>query len=556
MNKIKKEYGDKVRILFKHNPLPFYKEAPYASQASLAAGMQGKFWPMHDKLFANQRKLKKDQVDGYAKEIGLDMAKFKADVNSASVKKQISKDQKIARQFGARGTPNFFINGRKLTGARPYPSFKTIIDEEIKKAEGLLKAGTPKAGIYAALTAKGKTKATAPARRPKADDKTVYKMPVSANDFSKGPADALVTIVEFSEFQCPFCTRVLPTLNKIHKKYGSDVRVIFKHNPLPFHKDAPLASQAGIAAGKQGKFWPMHDIMFKNQRKLKPTDIDGYASKLGLDMNKFKADLNSPAVKAQVKADQAVARQFGARGTPNFFINGRKLVGAQPLASFTRVIDEELKKAKALMAKGTPRNQVYTTLTKKGATKAAAPARRKAPPPDTKVYNVPVDNTDAIKGNKNAKITIVEFSEFQCPFCSRVGPTLKRIQKEYGNKVRIVFKHNPLSFHKDAPAASAAAEAAGKQGKFWEMHDLLFKNQRALKRANLDSYAKELGLDMKRFAADIDSPAIKSKIAKHQALATQLKARGTPHFFVNGRRLRGAQPFPKFKALIDEMLKK
>ncbi|MEE2789336.1 MAG: thioredoxin domain-containing protein [Myxococcota bacterium] len=558
MDKIKKEYGDKVRIVFKHNPLPFHKEAPYASKAALAAGMQGKFWPMHDKLFENQRKLKKDQVDGYAKELGLDMAKYEADIKSPAVQKHITTDQAIARQFGARGTPNFFVNGRKITGARPFPSFKTIIDEEIKKAEALIKAGTPKAEVYAKLTAKGKTKAAPPAPRggAKADDKTVYKMPVSTKDYAKGPADALVTIVEFSEYQCPFCTRVLPTLDQVTKKYGKDVRIIFKNNPLPFHKDAPLAAQAGIAAGKQGKFWPMHDVLFKNQKKLKAADIEGYAKGLGLDMAKFNADLNSADVKAQVKADMDVARQFGARGTPNFFINGRKLVGAQPLASFTKVIDEELKKAKALVAKGTPRNQVYAALTKNGATKAAAPAPRKAPPQDTKVYDVPVDATDTIKGNKNAKITIVEFSEFQCPFCSRVNPTLAKIQKEYGDKVRIVFKHNPLSFHKDAPLAAAAAEAAGKQGKFWEMHDLLFKNQRALKRNNLDGYAKELGLDMTKFAADIESPAIKKKIANHQAQAQALKARGTPHFFVNGRRLRGAQPFPRFKALIDEMLKK
>ena len=88
-------------------------------------------------------------------------------------------------------------------------------------------------------------------------------------------------------------------------------RIVFKHNPLPFHKDAPLAAQAGIAAGKQGKFWPMHDIMFKNMKKLKQADLEGYASSLGLNMAKFKTDLNAADVKAQVKADMAVARQFG-----------------------------------------------------------------------------------------------------------------------------------------------------------------------------------------------------------------------------------------------------
>jgi protein-disulfide isomerase len=177
----------------------------------------------------------------------------------------IKRDQQLASTFGARGTPNFFINGRKVTGARPFPAFKTIIDEEIKKAEALLKKGTPKANIYAELTKNGKTKAAAPAARkaPK-EDKIVYTVPVSANDMVKGGKNAKITIVEFSEFQCPFCSRVNPTISKIQKEYGDKVRVVFKHNPLSFHKDAPLAAEAALAAAAQGKGWEMHDILFKN----------------------------------------------------------------------------------------------------------------------------------------------------------------------------------------------------------------------------------------------------------------------------------------------------
>ena len=104
--------------------------------------------------------------------------------------------------------------------------------------------------------------------------------------------------------------------------------------------------------------------------------------------------------------------------------------------------------------------------------------------------------------------------------------------------------------------AARASIAAGKQGKFWQMHDILFKNMRQLKPNNLQAYAKELGLDMAKFNADLNSDAAKKQVAADQAQARELKARGTPHFFVNGRRLRGAQPFPRFKALIDEMLKK
>jgi protein-disulfide isomerase len=557
LKQIQETYGDKVRIVFKHNPLPFHKDAPAAAKAALAAGEQGKFWEMHDLLFTNTKKLKSEDFKGYAKQLGLDMAKFEADSKDPKFDKVIAEDQKLGQQFGARGTPHFFVNGRRIAGAQPFPNFKKLIDEEITKAEALIKKGTPRANVYAAVTAKGATKAAAPSRpnAPADDTKTVYKMPAD-QAFAKGPADALVTIVEFSEFQCPFCTRVLPTIKQIQDTYKDKVRVVFRHNPLPFHKDAPLASQAALAAGEQGKFWEMHDVLFANQKKLKPENISEYAGKLGLDMAKFNADLQSDKVKNTIKRDQQLAATFGARGTPNFFINGRQVTGARPFPAFKTIIDEEIKKAEALVNKGTAKSNVYAELTKNGKTKAAGPAPRQAPPEDKTVYTVPVNANDMVKGNKNAKITIVEFSEFQCPFCARVNPTISQIQKEYGDKVRIVFKHNPLSFHKDAPLAAEAALAAAAQGKGWEMHDVLFKNQRALKRDQLEKYATELGLNMTQFKADLDGGKFKAQVAADQKLAADLKAGGTPHFFINGRRLRGAQPFPAFKALIDEMLKK
>ncbi len=170
-------------------------------------------------------------------------------------------------------------------------------------------------------------------------------IPVGTSYAKGGGKDAPVTIIEFSDFQCPFCSRVNPTLEKIKEKYGDKVRVVFKHNPLPFHKQAPYASQAALAAGMQGKFWEMHDKLFENQKALQPEQVDGYAKDLGLDMEKYKKDVNSKAVKDQVDADMKLATKVGARGTPNFMINGKQLSGAQPLDRFTAVIDEQLKAA-------------------------------------------------------------------------------------------------------------------------------------------------------------------------------------------------------------------
>ena len=299
----------------------------------------------------------------------------------------------------------------------------------------------------------------------------------------------------------------------------------------------------------------MHDKLFANQRALQADKIEGYATEIGLDLSKFKADLASSKFKEQIKRDQALASSIGAGGTPNFFINGKKLVGAQPFDNFKKVIDAELATAKAMEKKGVARAKIYEETIKNGATKPAAPARAAAEP-DNKVYDVKVNPNDYIKGNKNAKITIVEFSDFQCPFCSRVEPTMKQVLDTYGDKVRVVFKHNPLSFHKDAPGASAAALAAGSQGKFWEMHDILFKNQRALQRDKLEGYAQEIGLNMEKFKADLDGDKFKAQIDADIAQARSLGASGTPTFFINGKKLRGAQPFASFKQIIDEELKK
>jgi protein-disulfide isomerase len=122
------------------------------------------------------------------------------------------------------------------------------------------------------------------------------------------------------------------------------VRVVFKHMPLSFHKNAPAAHAAAEAAGMQNKFWEMHDSIFKNQRELSPATFEKYAGEIGLDIKKFKEDLASKALSDRIDEDLSQARKLGVTGTPAFFINGRFLSGAQPISSFTRLIDEALKK--------------------------------------------------------------------------------------------------------------------------------------------------------------------------------------------------------------------
>jgi protein-disulfide isomerase len=185
-----------------------------------------------------------------------------------------------------------------------------------------------------------------------------------------------------------------------------------------------------------------------------------------------------------------------------------------------------------------------------------APAAARAGRPDPNKHYAINTKGSPRRGPEKAQLDLVEFSDFQCPFCSRVNPTLNQINKEYGDQVAIVFKHLPLRMHSKAPAAHAAAEAAHRQDKFWEMHDLIFANQRELTQEKYEEYAQQLGLDMDRFRKDSASPAVKKKVDADAAEAARLGVTGTPGFFVNGRFVSGAKPFESFKQLIDEELKK
>jgi protein-disulfide isomerase len=179
-------------------------------------------------------------------------------------------------------------------------------------------------------------------------------------------------------------------------------------------------------------------------------------------------------------------------------------------------------------------------------------ARAGRPDPGRR-YSVATEDSPAM-GPEDAKVAIVEFIDFQCPFCSRVNATLERVRDRYGKDVRVVFKHLPLRMHPRAPAAHAAAEAAHRQGRFWEMHDKIFSNQREMSPQKYVEYAGELGLDLEQFQSDVASASVKSRVDADAAEAARLGITGTPGFLINGRFLSGARPFESFQAVIDEEL--
>ena len=172
-----------------------------------------------------------------------------------------------------------------------------------------------------------------------------YDVPVAADDPFYGDAKAAVTIVEFSDFQCPYCLRAMPTLKQVQQKYGSRVRVVWKDFPLfRIHPEALKAAEAGRCAEEQGKFWPYHDRLFANQNALMVDDLKKHAQDLSLDTARFNMCLDASKYAARVKEGIDAGNALGVSSTPTLFINGRILPGAYPIEEISAVIDEELQR--------------------------------------------------------------------------------------------------------------------------------------------------------------------------------------------------------------------
>jgi predicted DsbA family dithiol-disulfide isomerase len=156
----------------------------------------------------------------------------------------------------------------------------------------------------------------------------------------RGAPMGQVTIIEFSDFECPYCGRTHPIVQEVLREFEGQVRVVFFNYPLPGHPHAMPAARAAVAAGNQGKFWEMHDVLFEHQQALEEEDIDGYARQIGLDMERFHADLRSPETQRRVEADREAGHDIEVQGTPTLVINGRRF--AENPSSLAAYIREEL----------------------------------------------------------------------------------------------------------------------------------------------------------------------------------------------------------------------
>jgi protein-disulfide isomerase len=535
--------GGEVVLIYYDFPLTsIHPQATAAANAARCAGEQGAaaYWAMHDRLFANPDQWSIQDANAvfsqYGQELGLEMEPFDECLASAKHNAAIQADLDLGLARGVNSTPSFFINDQPLVGAQPLPAFTNAIATVQEGGQIAAQTSDPPSGPVVVPT---------PAAIP--DDNVAGAL---------GDPDAPVRIVEYSDYQCPYCQRhSLETLPQIMSQMieAGQVYYIFKDFPIEsIHPLARAAANAARCAGDQDAYWQMHDALFESQNQWANQGAGvnevfaTLATDLALDVDTFNECVATGRHDAVVQASIDEALSLGVRSTPTFFIDGYPVAGAYPFDTFAFIVEH----AEA----GT-----LAELFRQQAEEAAA--QQQTPPEPSGPVAVPVDDAYSI-GDPDAPVTIVEYTDYQCPFCLRhfqqTFPLLKANYIDTG-QVRYVFKDLPLtSIHPQAFAAAEAARCAGEQEAYVAMHDVLFSKQEEWSgrsdATNLFSqYAAQLALDTARFDACLSNRQYEAAVTADLEEGIGFGVRGTPTFFINGHYLSGAQPYSVFEQIISSL---
>ncbi len=410
VEQVLKAYPKDVKVVWMAHPRPFRPKAMLAAIAGREVyRQQGNtaFWAFHRLLFEHPYTHSEQNLVRWAQQVGADGATVKAALRTRAHEATLIAERLQARAIGVRLTPTLYINGRKWFDPRTAAYLKQIVDQEIAAADRVIgTGGVTKKTYYAHLMrtarvswrspygrglgggtgglGKGRKRYGTGSRyryRTRRRD-VVHRVPVSARNPRRGPQDALVTVVMFADFECPFCSRLACALKVIRKEFPREVRIIWMNNPLSFHPRALPMAKTAMAVFRRGgnrAFWRMHDQLFPSQlcqpngtqrygfyghkRTLTESFYERLAVQAGLSRSAFRRELISGTLAAQIRAEQQLAKALGATGTPTMFVNGRYHAGAQPVSTLRRIVRDALAAARKLRAqKGWSRAQFYGRL--------------------------------------------------------------------------------------------------------------------------------------------------------------------------------------------------
>jgi protein-disulfide isomerase len=521
-----------VLLIYYDFPLEsIHPQAFAAANAARCAGDQGPaaYWNMHDKLFSGIQDWSGQDpfqvFSQYAEELDLEVGEFTSCVESNKYQEQIEADIALATSRGVRSTPSFFLNGESLVGAQPTEIFNQAI-ASIQNGESI-------------ATAPEAPPANESPLEPPRVAPTPAAIPLNDAAGSLGDPDAPVTIVEYTDYQCPFCQRhVQETMPTILSEMIDTGRVHYVLKDLPLdslHPEARAAAQAARCAGEQDAFWEMHDVLFESQQSWAGRGeavseiFASLAEELNLDEAALKTCLEEGRYIDVVQANIDEASALGANATPYFFVDGLPIPGAQPYDLFFYAVG----------------------LAQEG---ILADAFEPGEPNISEAYSI---------GDPNAPVVIIEYTDFQCPFCSRhYEQAFGQIKENYidNGQVYYIFKDFPLTnIHAQAVKAAEAARCAGDQDNYLAMHDKLFATQGKWQGRSdvieiFVGYARDLGLDTASFASCVESGKHETAVMQDLDEGSQLGVTGTPAFFINGHSMSGAQPYPIFEQAINQFL--
>ena len=549
-----------VRVVLKHNPLPGHLRARSAARAALAAHEQGKHRELITLLFASPTALDRPSLLAHARDLGLDLARFQSALDTTRLDAPIDADIAQLERLGGRGTPMWFVNGVPFRGLLEREELEQIVAAELPYVQAeILDRGVPAGAVYDQLLrrARARQPVLPPSPVPERLDLAQrYQVPVTPADARRGETSAMVTLAMFVDVTEPHSRRLQRTVATLERRYDGALRVVWKHNPLSIHPMAVLGHQALIAAGEQGRFWDMAAALFALQGAgpLDRARVLAQAQRLRLDLAAFERVLDAGSTMERIEADVHLAHQLDVRGAPLVFINGRPVRGAHAPATYSELIDQELTRARQHVAgHGHPGDvdALYQALLRDGLEAAQSAQSAQPTAPLLPRRHVAVDVQDPYQGPRFARVTAVAYMDFACAHSAEAAGYLTFLQRKYPGEVRLVFKYQPLPANRNARDAAAAAMAADRMGKFWEMHDWLFANQDALDRAGVERGAAAIGLDTREFGRLFDDPAVTDR--RIEAAEAHARAHGldyAPVLFIKGRPVSPGSPLEDLEALV------
>ncbi len=539
-------FGDDLRVVMKHYPLGFHHRAKPTAEAAEIVFKQGgplAFFRFHDGAFEHQTELTRATYVTLAKGAGLtDLDAFTRALDHREGRAKVRSDVELGGRLGVSGTPHTFINGRPISGARGFDEVAALIQTELSQAKGR--------GADVACERLKKhvvVRPFVPAQGPERVRVALGEAP------RRGRADAKVTIALFSDFQCTHCKEAEAPLAEITRRYGDDVRVVWKDFPLSFHpmsRKAAYVAREARARGGDEAFFRAHDRLFAASPRFDDDGLVKLASELGIP----EADARDLLAKRRhddgVQADVDQGDDLDVAGTPTMFVNGRKLVGARDTDELVEVIDDELDAVDALLARGVSRDRVYDEL--------QATARAPAVPQKKALPAAPPDAP--IRGAAAAPVAVEVFSDFQCKYCRRQNPALDELLAEFPGQVKLVWRNRPLEHHEHAMlAAEAAREVRAQKGDaaFYRFHDALFAAQKekgGLERPRLVEAARELGVDVARLERALDEHTHRAAIQAESDAAEKAGVTATPTVSVGGYVARGTQTVGQLRRMVKRAL--